>query len=236
MSGTQTEVTTNGISVLESACSYVDGSVTLPRFQSFNRSIAASWSGFQSCVPWDSYQYALSTFTPTHDPCADIATNNAEFFDVSPFQEAGLDTSVTLLDLSLQHNTSYYFTLRAIDEAAQCLHIISEPLLVDTSPPIVDLGYFKIGFDQQPFITQQEPRAHFITSTDQVYARWFDFFDPESGLEYYEVGLYQSLSCSDLVAMPPSSLSLITSVRLGLETEHTFYELNLSLGNFIGYT
>lgn len=232
MSNIESQATSNGITVLESNCDYMPGIIYVPTYQFSNTSIAVNWDGFISCVPWETYQYALSTSQPDA-PCSDINSDfsNTNFYIVPFTDTMNFSTSVTIFGIQLTHNETYYITVRAIDEVANCMYNTSTPILIDNTNP--NVGILKIGYDQQPHISSLEPRAYFLDSSTTMFVRWEGFSDDESGLDYYHIYLYEGPICPNVITPTDSNsnnLREMANYEIGLETQYTFIAQNFKNG------
>ena len=88
-----------------------------------------SWTGFEdSLVGIASYEYAVGT-TPGG-------------LEIASWIDNGMDTSVSVLDLELVHNVTYYGSVRAIDHFGHISEVaISDGIEVDTFNPTVGIPH-----------------------------------------------------------------------------------------------
>ena len=208
VSGSWVDATSDGVTVGVSSA-IIPGEVVLPPYQSDLSSVTAYWSQFEGSLPVQSYQWALGTRPLSSQElgllCADIKSNYTSRFEVLRLVDVGTDTVGTATGLSLKHNTTYYATVRAVDQAGQCIAASSNPLLVDTTPPsiqAVTVGPSESSWNSAP----GQDHLIYVQPGVNLYASWNGFPDPESGVSGYEVGLVTRSACSSV---------LVTSVALG---------------------
>ena len=89
-----------------------------------------SWAGFLDTISGISfYEYAFFRYNPTSDDSTIIEWTNI-----------GLDTGVTVRNLSLDHDATYYGSIRAIDNVGHVsATALSDGILVDIFSPTVGL-------------------------------------------------------------------------------------------------
>lgn len=99
--------------------------------------------------------------------------------------------------LQMVHNKKYYITLRAVNHVGLESTVYSEPIMVDSTPPvsgwIVELkDYNKWSPGSKPISKPvYGPTLDVLCQRDfnQVQVAWQPFVDEESGIEKYEIGL-----------------------------------------------
>ena len=229
VSGSWVDATSDGVTVGVSSA-IIPGEVVLPPYQSDLSSVTAYWSQFEGSLPVQAIiSVALETRPLSSQElgllCADIKSNYTSRFEVLRLVDVGTDTVETVTGLSLKHNTTYYATVRAVDQAGQCVAASSNPLLVDTTPPTIQavtVGPSESSWNSAP---GQDHLIYFQPGVN-LYASWNGFLDPESGVRGYEVGLVARSVCSRV---------LVTSVtlgyaRVGLSLSFTFEDPALTPG------
>ncbi|XP_071123054.1 uncharacterized protein [Mytilus edulis] len=93
--------------------------------------------------------------------------------DVVAFENVGVLQHKALHQLILQNGYKYYATLKAVDFANRETEVVSEPVLIDTTPPVTS---------NNPIIITNRH----ITSTTEIDPCWKGvFLDLESGIDYY---------------------------------------------------
>ena len=155
-------------------------------YQANNTTVSAEWDGFvdpESDIQY--YEYG-------------VGRNRGGFEDVSPFQNAGLNTSATVHDLSLADDV-YYFTICAINKAGLRNCLSSDGVLIDFSPP--SQGVVHDGII--------EPDLKYQSSLTSMAANWEGIWDLESGIEQFEWSIGTSLQ---------EKISIQNYVDVGLST------------------
>ena len=228
VSGAIAEVTSNGITVGHRH-SIHPGHITLNPFSSNSTQFSVYWEEFQSNVPIRSYEVAIGTIdfntSQLEEMCDDYLSKFESKFEILSFESVGLDTSLFLTNLSLTHNTTYYVTIRSIDEANNCLSVASSGMLVDLSGPISPSESINLGSPESLIgITRSFPHIVFVQSGQDLKVSWNEFVDDESGIEYYEIGVFEQRDCGS-----NENLSSLASypdyVSVGLELSFTFNAL-----------
>lgn len=199
VAGATSEAHSNGV-VAGFSHSILPGAITVPRYQADTTTLRAHWTEFESGVPIRQYEWALSSAYFTSEQleefCTDTNSNYSDSFDVSGFTNVGLDTSVMLNGLSLRDNTTYHFTLRVLDQAKKCTVVMfPEGVTIDQTPP-TSTASTPTSVTLGPSWTSAES-VIYLSSGEEVAVEWAPFADQESGVEYYEVGIYQQLACGN---------------------------------------
>lgn len=231
VSGATADATSNGIRVGYGHM-ITPGVITVSLYQSDNTSITARWSGFESDLPLIRYEWALGSRNISSQQnlqtlCDDITSDYASQFEVFGFEDAGLDTLQTRTGLSLQHGSSYYVTLRVVDQAKRCV-IYSSPIptVIDQTPPTgnkttVGPAESRIGLSDS-----NEYRAY-VNPGDDISLQWTHFSDAESPINYYEVGFFELAACTSDSDNFTTGSQVIGYTNVGMATSFTFKELNL---------
>lgn len=238
VSGAYAEVSSNGISV-GFRHSIVPGVILLPHFQSDVTTLAAHWTEFESSVPIRQYEWALGSEYFNDDQveefCLDSGSNHSEAFDVSGFTAVGLDTYVAVRGIALRDNTTYYFTLRALDQANRCT-VVTSPMgvTIDQTPPTGPPG--PTGVVLGPMESRREGEEGFVVyvrAGEQLRVEWDAFLDEESGVDCYEVGFFQQLACGNNSILGEAVVDFMRIT--GEEREAVFTGLPLSMGvSYVG--
>ena len=199
ISGASVESTSNGITVGLSH-SVLPGEITLPPYQSDSTTVSAYWSDFVSDIPIRTYEWAIGEQRLDADQlqevCREYTSTFAALFEELPFTLVQLNTAVSQTGLNLTHNTTYYVTVRAIDEANKCTAVTSSPMLVDLTDPVPDAQTIRIGPTQSlTGIATDSPYVVYIRPDNDLSVSWGQFTDPESDIDYYEVGLFEQAVC-----------------------------------------
>ena len=235
VSGAFIDVTSNGISVGYQQ-GIIPGELTLNRYQYDTTMVNVYWSEFESDLPIRQYEWALGTTRFTESDlegfCDNTDSNFTRYFDVFGFTAVLLDTTATATGLDLEHNTTYYVVLRAIDQAKKCRAIISSNgLTIDITSPIPEQSPRSIILgpsESRETISEDESYVIYVQPEEMIDVSWDDFEDAESGIVSYEIGIFeQSSGCGN------NSVELIPIrdfVDAGEEREVTFRNLNLEEG------
>ena len=225
VSGAYVEAYSNGIRAgLRHAI--IPGTITLARYQSDRSSLAVRWSAFQSNLPVRQYEWALGS-TQFSDRqlaqfCSDTNSNYTLYFNISGFTSVGLDTSVRLSNLVLQDNTTYYITLRVLDQAKKCVVVTTpEGVTIDETPPLVNVSLTSVLLGPKE---SRRPGSNFVIYVrpdEDLVVEWSDFSDAESGVDSYSMGVYRQVGCGNSSAgvgvalYGPVSFGLATTADLG---------------------
>ena len=220
------EVTSNGIQPIRFNNIVQPGVVSIPHFQSATEFLDINWKGFTSLLPIVSFEYAISTNAELANFSCKSFKNAANplgsYFSIMPYTRSDSHTSVVVSGLQLRGATQYYAYVRAIDDSFQCTAAVSNPIEIDTTPPI--LGKFNIGFNVnsvRPELT--EPQISYITTNNTLTVSWVGFYDPESSIANYQIALVKENECNLLVNCD----GLTEFITINNVTKHTFYVLNI---------
>ena len=229
VSGAVVDSTSNGM-VVGLTHTIQPGDITVAEYSSNTSDLSAYWEEFESNAPIRSYEWAIGSvsFSPDHlrEMCRDYMSTFEDTFEVLPFTLNGLDTVAFSTGLSLAHNTTYYVTIRAIDEANKCIAVTSSGVLVDLSDPIsnpqsIALGPLESLIGRDP----DSPYIVFTQSQNDVSVQWGEFSDLESGIGYYEVALFEQTECGS-----SDNLHSVSShpayINTGLDRSFTFKQPN----------
>ena len=202
VSGAFMEAHSNGIRV-GLGHSIIPGVITLPRYQGDGSTLSSYWSDFESTVPIRQYEWALGAryYGPDEleDFCSDINSDYRNYFDVSGFTSVDQDTHISLRGLALQDNTTYYLYLRVLDQAGKCITVTTpEGVTIDMTPPIlVSTPVSVLVGPVQSRVPESDFVVYVRAEEEELSVEWETFQDDESGIEFYEVGIFSLLECSD---------------------------------------
>lgn len=235
VSGAYVDVTSNGISVgYQQGIS--PGEIVLNRYQSVTTKVSVYWSEFVSDVPIRLYEWALGTRRFTERDleafCEITDSNFTDYFEIFGFTGVHLDTTATATGIDLEHNTTYYVVIRAIDQAKKCQAVLSpNGLTVDTTEPIPSLHPRSIilgPLESRETVPENEPYVVYVEPEQLIDVSWEDFQDDESGIGSYEVGIFeQNGGCNNNT---DSLIPIREFVDVGEEHEISFGKLDLKEG------
>ena len=249
VSGAYADVTSNGITV-GFGHEIIPGRIVVPRYQSDTESFSVYWREFESDLPIRSYEWALGSRFLTSEEldafCADTESNHSTAFDVFGFKYVDLDTAATATDLSLAHNTSYYVTIRAIDQAKKCLAIQNFPgVLIDITAPEPRSGVTAGPPESRINIPDDSEFVVYIQLQERLDVTWENFIDYESAVEGYEVAVFEQTECGNNTLVGDVT-PLFDFMSVGTDLHVSFKGLNFVSGvsytvvvraiNFVGLT
>ena len=227
VSGSWVDATSNGVTVGISD-TLLPGEVVLPYYQSDHTSITVYWTRFEGSLPVQSYQWALGTRALSGQElsalCVDLKSNYSSRFEVLAFKDVGVDTIGTATGLSLEHNATYFATVRAVDEAGQCVSVLSNPLLVDGTPPLTQPVMAGPNESLWNVPTGRDHVIYVQPGTD-LSVSWESFPDQESGVVGYEVALVVRSTCGSL-----QTVGAVNYTGVGLGLAYTFVGPSLTPG------
>lgn len=233
VSGAYVDVTSNGITV-GFEHEIIPGRITVPQYQSDTESLSVYWREFESDLPIRSYEWALGSRFLTSEElgtfCSDTESNHSTAFKVFGFRSVDLDTAATASGLSLAHNTSYYVTIRAIDQAKKCLAVQhSSGVLIDITAP-ESRSDVSVGPPESLInIPDESEFVVYIQLSEQLDATWETFVDYESGVERYEVAVYEQTECGNNT-LADDVTPLFEYMTVGTDLRITFVGLNFATG------
>ena len=116
-----------------------------------------------------------------------LDTGQTEIVD---WTSAGLDTSITIGNISLDEGPSYYANVRAYDAAGNMSSVeSSDGITADLSSPTVGWVFDGLGEDET-----------FTASQTTVEANWGGFADTTSGIQHYEYAVGTTAGGSDVTS------------------------------------
>ena len=227
VSGAVTEATSNGLRI-GLTHSITAGAIFTPPFSSNATELWVYWEEFESNVPIRTYEWAVgeSEFTSEQlqHMCQEYLSDFEDEFEVLPFTSVGLSTTSFLLGLNLTHNSTYYITIRATDEANKCLAVMSSGMLVDLTTPTRPLQSIRAGPLESLVGIGADSRHIIYTHLGDDLSVWWDHFtDRESGIASYQVSLFQQETCGYNDLLVP----LTEYVDVGLEQSFVFKQPDL---------
>ena len=203
-SGEFVDVTSNGVTVgFEQPIA--PGEITLDEYQSDTSTLTLHWSDFlPSYLPIRLYEVAIGTarFSPNDLElfCQDIESDFAGEFSLFGFTSVALDTSATFNNLNLTHSTTYYPTLRVLDQADKCVTMTAEQgVTIDTTPFIFENrpDFVRVGTEASRALYVPPTIAVYVGNSETVQVSWGSFHDDESGIASYEVAIFSQSVCGD---------------------------------------
>lgn len=205
------------------------GTLEVNRVQSNTSEISISWSGFESDIGINKYRIGMSKESVINGyrtfSCSEIQ-NVTTLFGIYPLTTIGLDTFITLKNLTLSHGSVYYVTVIASDEIGKCSSSESQPILIDTTPPDSNHSTFIINgwnvTDRQRF---------YVDNPEEIYVQISNLGDPESGINFVTFRLMRYTECptnekqnhefiQEIVA---SNDPVVRMSNLGLEVQQFYY-------------
>ena len=136
----------------------------LAPFQSDTTNMTFTWSGFSDGLSGvDKYEVSIGT--------------KAGDSDVLPRTATGSMDSVTVENLVLGNNSSYYGTIHAIDKVGNEISATSSSITIDLVPPTV--GTIADGL---------ETDLEWLKDSTEASANWTGFYDL-NGIDHYDVAL-----------------------------------------------
>jgi len=130
--------------------------------------------------------------------------------DVVSTINIGLNTSVTLTNVTLSHATRYYFTVAAVNEVGLFTTLASDGFIIDINKPSTGVV----------FNSAKHKDNIFQSSTSEFTASWHGFQDHCSGVQNYFIALVDE-------EVP----NTIRFTKLALQTTFTFTKLSLFDGH-----
>ncbi|KAI6656584.1 hypothetical protein LOD99_1379 [Oopsacas minuta] len=133
------------------------------RYQNFTTSLGGRWHGFvdlHSFIRY--YEWAIGT-----SPYSD---SNDDFKNVMTWERAGLNLTMRREGLSLQHNTMYYVTVRAVDAAGFTSDAVSSNgVLIDTtSPQLMECDQLILEEDFEAFTYRLNDELPVLASNQSI--------------------------------------------------------------------
>ena len=162
------------------------GRVDVDPFQSDLTQIRVSWAEFKSDMGELRYYAGVSTVKPqwgnlTHE-CQQLL-NTSFAFDVMPLQPVNGKATETMTGLNLRHSGVYFVSVVAEDLMSHCSAAVSNPILVDTTPPVSGELQVK-GYDADTVM--------FVHTTESIMVSIDSFLDSESGVKTATIDLVES--------------------------------------------
>ena len=218
-------VTSNGIEPIEFENIIEAGTVSIPFFQSVTTSLSITWKDFSSLLPIIYYQYAIGTnATLASFSCSsfEIAADSLRgYFDVIPYTISESSSSVVVSGLELQSASTYYAYVRVIDDSFQCMSSVSNPVVIDITPPVI--GTFNVGLNISTLRSDySQTQISYIDTNNTISISWEGFYDPESSILNYQIMLVERDDCNLTNCDELVNLTTINNV-----TNHTFYVLDV---------
>ncbi|XP_048250418.1 uncharacterized protein LOC124151537 [Haliotis rufescens] len=220
-SGSKVEVTSNGFAV-----GFDDGTragqVKMGDFIPTTDRVELRWEEFESDVGVMMYYAGLSDTTEAeHYHCGEFTEmgviskeERQSIMNIADVRNVGRDTFVKFLNLTLQHDSSYYAWIIGVNKAGVC-NMTSHRFKIDATRP--SKGKIRAG----PYY---DLGSSYAAKPTQLSVYWKNFNDSDSGIKSYTVSLLKNISCGhgnpeELVVEP---IALDTNA-----TSYTFMDLNL---------
>ena len=199
----------------------VKGDISVNSFQSDTDTMEISWGGFDTDIQIIDYKVAISShenITNNDTVKCHILTHNTSIYDVRALKSVGLNEYVKIVNLTLVHGATYFVTVVAEDEAGMCIATVSEPVIVDTTPPT--LG--------QIFINDiAESTVIYARKSSELNVQWHGFQDEESGIRSVIVKMFDCDVCINRTVSFDSCYLIDKSIIIN-DSKSAFYELSLS--------
>ena len=175
----------------------IDGTNDDLVFTGADTNLTASWNGFSDNISGIAYyEYGIG-LSPVS-------------VDVLSWVNNGLDTTISIGELNLDHATVYYQNVRAIDLVDNVSEgVASNGITTDHSPPEAGSINDGIAADETWLITN-----------DRLYLNWNGFQDSTSGIQYYEYA----------IGTVPGQSNIVPWVNVGMDTASVDSELVLNHG------
>lgn len=246
VSGTFIEVTSNGIRVGYGQ-SIIPGIIITPQYQSDTSTFTAYWTDFESDLPIRSYEWALGSqyldANELESLCEDIGQINegsgsysasGNDFEEFGFQYVDRDTSVLASNLNLEHNTTYFIAVRAIDSGAKCTVAISNGTLIDVTPPVPGRLLGIGSSESHGDILDWSNYVIYLQPATDLDVSWEPFTDGETDIVQYDVGIFEQGYCGEDVTENGNVTALVGFRNVGTTLLTTFEGVLLEEG--ISYT
>ena len=236
VSGAYIDATSNGITAGYGHM-IMPGVISIPRYQSDTTTVSVHWSDFESDLPIRSYEWALGTRQFSDEElnrfCSDSTLRFSDDFEVFGFTAPTLETSVSRSGLDLRHNTTYYVTIRALDQAMRCITTESYTgLTIDTTKPsVISPSSISLGPPESlTAISATDPHVIYVRLGHTLEVAWESFSDAESGISRYEVGIRVQAECGNNSALFGSVSSALEFINVGTDRDIVYEGLNLVSG------
>lgn len=163
--------------------------------------LSANWRGFSDDSSGiNYYEYAIG--------------DSAGGSNVANWTNAGMDTFATNSDTTFHNAVTYYFSVRAVDNAGNISDVAtSNGITIDTSAPIPGTIFDGLVGDTE-----------WTTDTTILSASWYGFSDELSGIESYEYAIGSDSGDTDVVDWTNIGTdSSVTRTDLSLIDSTTYY-------------
>ena len=168
-------------------------------WQSSDSTLSLFWSGSDS-RELDHYQYSVGT-TPGDS-------------NIVAWTSASTNSSVTLVNVELLEEQTYYGNVRAVDRASNVSDVVSsDGITIDYTAPVTGSVSDGLGED-----------LIFTGTADSLSANWSGFSDSFSGIQYFEYAIGTTLQGTDVVSWTLNNTdSAMTHNGLTLTNGSTYY-------------
>ncbi|CAG2187681.1 unnamed protein product [Mytilus edulis] len=187
-------VTSNGFRVGFDG-SITAGKIIMADFVNNSTQVGIQFEGFQSKLDILMYYVALSNHSDADGTDCQLYIEGGKasdqdretLYNIFSITNVNKNTYYSFVNLELEHGESYFAWVIGVDESGECA-MISHRFVVDLTPPIK--GKLTTGSLYDMPVT-------YTVDNSTVQVLWEDYNDPESGIETFEVSLWNSSSCSD---------------------------------------
>nr|XP_034301655.1 uncharacterized protein LOC105322112 [Crassostrea gigas] len=185
------------------------GNVQGTNFQTSTTDMSINWETFQDIEEFQTNSHSSGI----QDYILGIGTSIGGN-DMVAFFSVGVVNHITLHDLKLQSGHIYYATIKAVDFAGRTTVKVSDPVIVDTSPPVkTDLSVTITG--------------RHIVSSAEIEACWKGvFYDPESEIDHFMWAIGSQPGYDDIMAFTREESDCGENSRnnpLSLMEGHAYY-------------
>ncbi|XP_060596420.1 uncharacterized protein LOC132750448 [Ruditapes philippinarum] len=140
-----------------------------------------------------------------------------ETFNVYQVTSVGVSTFVRIDGLDLVQNSTYFLWIMGVDKAGEC-NMTYHRFTVDVTQPLS--GMITAG----PYFNMM---LAYTTKTTEIHVKWDGFEDYESGIDVFNLTLWESGTCSE-----DGNKKLISKVEiLGNYTDYSFTNLSIIPSN-----
>ncbi|XP_033731539.1 uncharacterized protein LOC117321182 [Pecten maximus] len=221
ISGSYEEAYSNGIKVGFQE-GIRGGVVNNSRYQHETDRLSFFWSGFESDIGLSTFFVGIVSggiYMANKSFPLEELTRFVNDCDAFPLTNVNADTFFDAENLTLIHGQTYQPLVVAADDAGECKAVIGERVMVDSTPPFTSEATLLINGRESSTFT-------YINSSDTVIVDWKNISDPESGISYYIVEVYEYLGCNG--NGNDTNKELLKSITVSSETQVNFRKMNLA--------
>ena len=206
-----------------------------------NNSLEVAWDRYDSDFPIVKYYINIFNHSTEFNDTLDCATNIAEAGDpiLPDWIEIMSAEMYEFTDMELENGKQYWVVVYGYDYAGHCSINISDPVLIDVTPPFAPNDAMKVG----PVTNG----VMHITTRDSVTVHWEPWLDFESGVVSYRARLTKMPNCEtddyeqieivrDWITILTSDTNQTSLNFAGVQIEpHTPYYIVLLVENCAGH-